>query len=386
MGFETWARTIEKEKFPRLSALRDRATDRLNNEREVDLYWMLEELHPSFVFIDSRQTTDFIVLYRHLRDRKIKVAILHAMLPATTGLSRPPLNSDVFPDDQYALTKAIHKVKWHQRITMWKKKLMHCGFDDGYLIKRRLKKNQIPEHYISHDFSLLKFPVRNLDEFVIAPREFDFPNSASEPRQHFIGFMTNEMYPAENEYTNARRTILRLRKNENFKIIFCSFGTITPNDSGVIFSFIKKLIQVSARNNYILVVTAKGVPPDIASDRVYIFDFVPQLQVLEDADVFITHGGLNSIREAVHTEVPMLLYPIHPEYDPIGNAARIAYHRLGLRGNAVDDTENEIDEKIKELLSNPLYKRNIRNLKKQDAMYTPANFLTKLNAINALSM
>ena len=50
------------------------------------------------------------------------------------------------------------------------------------------------------------------------------------------------------------------------------------------------------------------------SDNVHIFTFVRQLQVLKHADVFITHGGLNSIREAVHTEVPMLLFPVHPEY------------------------------------------------------------------------
>ncbi len=100
LGFEKWVRTIEKEKYIYWSALRDRISDRLYTEREVELYWMLEEVRPNFVFIDSRQATDFIILYRHLKDMKIKIALIHAMLPATVGQGRPPLNSDVFPNDE----------------------------------------------------------------------------------------------------------------------------------------------------------------------------------------------------------------------------------------------------------------------------------------------
>ena len=149
------------------------------------------------------------------------------------------------------------------------------------------------------------------------------------------------------------------------------------------------MIQASAKERHLLVIAAKGIPKDVATlaanDSVYIFDFVPQLQVLMYADVFITHGGLNSIREAVHAEVPMLLYPIHSEYDPIGNAARIAYHKLGLRGSAHSDTALEIANKLKEILSNPVYKANVQKLKRQDAAYTGDNFLRILSGIKSLS-
>ncbi len=170
------------------------------------------------------------------------------------------------------------------------------------------------------------------------------------------------------------------------KLIFCSFGTIEPSDNEVIFSFIDKLTQVTARQNYILVLALKAKHEDVAKLRtrgnIYIFNFVPQLQVLKHADLFITHGGLNSIREAVCAEVPMLLYPIHPEYDPIGNAARIAYHQLGLRGKAATDTEDDIGQKLEELFSNPLYKRNVQKLKLRDLQqYTPEHFMQKLNSI-----
>ena len=392
LGFESWVRTIEKEKYIYLSALRDRITDRIYTEREVELFWMLEELHPDFVFIDSRQATDFIVLFRQLKDRKIKVAITSAMLPATVGAGHPPLNSEVFPNDPVAIAQAIRLMRWNQFKTVWKEKLIHFGFDDQFIIKRRLKKNRIPDHYISKSPSLLNFSVENVDEFILAPREFDFPNSLNEPRQHYAGFMTNEIYDnkAETNYAQLWPTISQLKHNDNLNLVFCSFGTIEPKNINVILLFLKKLIQVSLRKTYILIIALKAKQEDIAelgiTSNVYLFNFVPQLEVLKHTDVFITHGGLNSIREGVHAEVPMLLYPIHTEYDPIGNAARIAYHRLGLRGNAITDTEEEIDEKIKELLSNPVYKKCIQELKYRDSQYTAESFLQKLNSIKPLSI
>ena len=391
LGFERWVRTIKKEKYIYWSALRDRITDSLYSERDVELYWMLEDVQPSFIFIDSRQATDFIILYRHLKDRKIKVAITHAMLPADVGPDRPPLNTDVYPTDRDAVKKAVRRMKHIQLKTRLLKKFVQLGYDDKFLIKRRLKKNAIPTRYISSTPGLLNFSVRNVDEFIFAPREFDFPNLTIASHQHYIGFMTNETYNDKSEpvYGNAWPYISHLRERKNLKLIFCSFGTIEPSSSEVIFSFIKKLANVTTRQNYILVVAVKAKQEDVdkltAKGNIYIFNFVPQLQVLKHADLFITHGGLNSIREAVYAEVPMLLYPIHPEYDPVGNAARIAYHQLGLRGYAATDTEDDIGKKIKTLLSNPLYKTNVQKLKAQDLQqYTPELFIQKINSIRPL--
>jgi len=205
--------------------------------------------------------------------------------------------------------------------------------------------------------------------------------------------MTTETFneKPEADYNNALHIISNLKQNTNKRLILCSFGTIEPNDSTVIFSFIRKLIQVSLKRSYILVIALKAKREDIlkltVKGDVYIFNFVPQLQVLKEADLFITHGGLNSIREAINAEVPMLVYPVHPEFDPIGNAARIVYHRLGLRGNAATDIDDEIDAKVNELLSNPLYKKNIQELRQRDSQqYTAEHFMQKLNSISPLSI
>ncbi|WP_156935260.1 glycosyltransferase [Pseudonocardia spinosispora] len=62
------------------------------------------------------------------------------------------------------------------------------------------------------------------------------------------------------------------------------------------------------------------------ADHVLVSDFVPQGLVLQAARLFCTHGGYNSIREAIRAGVPMLVRP--STLDQPTNAAAVA--RLGL--------------------------------------------------------
>ena len=116
----------------------------------------------------------------------------------------------------------------------------------------------------------------------------------------------------------------------------------------------------------------------------YTFETVPQLEILKNTDIFITHGGLNSIKEAIYAETPMLIYPVHPEYDPRGNAARVFYHGLGLRGDIVSESIDEIKSKVRQLLSNKVYRENLRRLKNIDGLYMGKAFLDSMERIEPL--
>lgn len=390
-GFEKWMNKVKNRKHLYFSTVVDRITDRLYHEREAELYWMLEELKPNTVLIDSRQATDFIILYGQLKKRNVKVAIVHPMLPLQLLPGRPPLNSDVFPHDQLGIKNAIRSKKWGQFKKKAKRKIIFLGFDDLFIIRRRLKKNQIPPKFIVANPVLINFALREIDEFIVAPKEFDFPDVIPEPGQHFIGFMTLEMRKdiQDQNFEAVFHNILDRKENMKAKLIYCSFGTIAPKEQTVMFSLLKKLGEIVAEENYILVVSLKGQSQELAAmyenKNVYFFDSVPQLQVLQRSDLFVTHGGMNSVKEAVQAEVPMLLYPIHPEFDPNGNAARVAYHGLGLRGQASVDTATDIAAKVKELLVNPMFKKNVKALKEIDAQYTADSFMAKFHAIRPLA-
>jgi zeaxanthin glucosyltransferase len=392
MGFESWVNTKKKKKYVYLSALQDRITDSLYKEREVELFWLLEELKPSIVLIDSLQATDFIVLYSRLKNRNIKVAMVHTMLPAHVIPGLPPLNSDVLPDDKAAVGKAIKKMKLTQLRKTWFKKLTWLGFDDRFIIHRRIKQNSIPQNFITTSLSLLNFSVSHVDEFILAPREFNFPDFTPAITHHYIGFMTSfdRKNISDPDLSRKMAHIFDLKKNKNLKLIYCSFGTIEPKKKKAMLSFLKKLFQVDTDESYLLLISLNSDQKDIdgltVHENIYIFKSLPQLEILRHADLFITHGGLNSIKESIWAGVPVLVYPIHPEYDPNGNAARVVYHGLGLRGKATSDTPDEIKEKIKELLFNSCYTKSIQDLKRKDSLYTREKFLEMVDALKFFSL
>ncbi len=64
-------------------------------------------------------------------------------------------------------------------------------------------------------------------------------------------------------------------------------------------------------------------------ENVLLLPRAPQLWALRKASVFITHGGLGGLREAIAARVPMIVVP--QGYDQLGNATRVVHHGLGMR-------------------------------------------------------
>lgn len=104
-------------------------------------------------------------------------------------------------------------------------------------------------------------------------------------------------------------------------------------------------------------VTALGTP----RSNVRIFNFLPQLPMLNIADLVITHSGAGTLRECILKKVPMLAHP--REYDHPRNAARVVYFGIGLRGNRKWDTPGSIRRKAFRVLENSSFRDNIRRLK-----------------------
>jgi len=76
--------------------------------------------------------------------------------------------------------------------------------------------------------------------------------------------------------------------------------------------------------------TAKQAAPEnfpIKPPNLLVVATLPQRKLLESSDVFITHGGLSSIKEAIVAGTPMIVLPAL--YDQPFNAMRVRYHNLG---------------------------------------------------------
>ncbi|MEJ2890847.1 glycosyltransferase [Actinomycetospora aeridis] len=78
---------------------------------------------------------------------------------------------------------------------------------------------------------------------------------------------------------------------------------------------------------------ADGAP---APEHVHVLDWVPQPLLLSCADLLVTHGGYNSIREAVRTGTPMVVLPQFGDQE--ANADRVGELGLGRRSGPGDVT------------------------------------------------
>ncbi|MBL1102643.1 glycosyltransferase [Streptomyces coffeae] len=106
------------------------------------------------------------------------------------------------------------------------------------------------------------------------------------------------------------------------------------------------------------VIATRGMPvnPDIIGGNVRLFHTIPQPLLLESAQLLFTHGGYNSVREAVRAGVPMA---VQPELsDQLHNATRVEELGLGLRVPAV--TADAVTETCARLLAEPRFAQQAR--------------------------
>jgi zeaxanthin glucosyltransferase len=88
----------------------------------------------------------------------------------------------------------------------------------------------------------------------------------------------------------------------------------------------------------------------------------PQLELLKQASVCITHAGLNTVLESLAQGVPQIAIPV--AYDQPGVAARIADKQTGVVTSLDKLTDDHLSTLLDRVLSNATYRDNARKLQK----------------------
>ena len=94
--------------------------------------------------------------------------------------------------------------------------------------------------------------------------------------------------------------------------------------------------------------------------RIKLMSWIPQNDLLADPRVqmFISHGGLNSIIESVYHAKPLIIFPIYA--DQPSNAASAEAKGLAVRMDFGDFSSGTLLSNINKLLHDSTYKRNAR--------------------------
>ncbi|MFN7500451.1 MAG: macrolide family glycosyltransferase [Dolichospermum sp.] len=135
---------------------------------------------------------------------------------------------------------------------------------------------------------------------------------------------TSEMFQIQRSYFDAsyiftgpcysQRAVdsqFPLLKSAEKPIIYISLGSVTLYNSKTF--FYQQCLQAFANSDYTVVMSV-GKFIDIAElgnipPNFIVSNYVPQMQVLQQASVFITHGGTNSTWEALIHKVPLIVFP-----------------------------------------------------------------------------
>jgi MGT family glycosyltransferase len=138
-------------------------------------------------------------------------------------------------------------------------------------------------------------------------------------------------------------------------LIYISLGTVN-NDARAFYESCFKAFGGSAWQ--VVLSVGKRIPVeslDPVPANFIVRNFVPQLEILQRAALFVTHGGMNSVHEGLYYRVPLVVVPQTIEQS--GVAAQVA--RLGA-GVVVDNsqaTPERLRAAAERVLGDPSYKR-----------------------------
>ena len=125
------------------------------------------------------------------------------------------------------------------------------------------------------------------------------------------------------------RPVENMIEKKSDKLIYISMGTVI-NDST---EFYKKCIEALANTKYQVIMSVGNLIniEDLGAvpDNITISRFVDQIAVLSQADVFLTHCGMNSVNESLYYKVPLVMFPQTSEQD--GVTTRVEQLGAGVR-------------------------------------------------------
>lgn len=360
---------------------RERKTQAYAELRLNEVAKLLNALNPDLLIIDVELHEYILMAYQQQRS----FLLLSQWFSLWNRPGLPYLLEDIIPGKGWRGSLLGIKWSWflvriHRAWMFAKKRTVSVGTDRRSMLLEAAHRLHFPMAYIRENYWPGPFTYSHLPVISMTALEMEFPHPIR-ANLHYIGPMVytdRRDTQINGEVTAALEGLLQEVQDRQARLIYCSVSSLKKGDQ----LFLNKLSQaVSQEPNWVLVVGLGGLLDrqiiDPLPANVHPFAWVPQLQLLEHADLSINHGGIHTINECIHFQVPMLVYS-GKRSDQNGCAARVAYHRLGATGDKDLDTVEQIREKIKKVLTDEEIKNNVGVMHRHYLRYREACCLEKL--------
>lgn len=207
-----------------------------------------------------------------------------------------------------------------------------------------------------------------------------------QPDLHFLMYsqdLISDTAPAANTHaTGPWIDVAKIAPTQKKNFIYVSLGTLIDNERK---EFLLQTIQRICERNKIQTIISWGAwsqnadHPLTSSEFVTTEARVDQMQLLREARLMITHGGINSVQECILTDTPMVVIPIKHDQDLV--ASRIK--KLGL-GQIVKVNKN-FESNLEEVLLSELTKDRRQELSyHREKIIMAGGLKTTINIINQL--
>jgi UDP:flavonoid glycosyltransferase YjiC (YdhE family) len=313
-----------------LRALSNRRDQLVDHEALATVRSGLRALAPDLVLCDIELPQFTIVAAAD----GFPVAQLHRAPDLAKHPGVPPIHTPLVPTPVGDATRFRIEWAWVKRraANLWhavSRSLRSLGTDRAAALARLAG---MVDYDLRHEVTKLQwlrpFTFRRVPVLLMQVRDFDFPRPP-ESTARYLGPLIDpgRERPAGPEEQAALVKFLAV----SGPVVLCAFGAYYPHDDRSLFRAVIDMARERPGVRFVLglgdrfAVSEAGVLPD----NVLVLRWVPQLAVLSRADAAIVHGGASTVLECIHHGVPMVVLPFDMN-DQQGNAARVAYHRIGL--------------------------------------------------------
>ena len=366
----------------------DAAIDDLGMQGFTEL---LAELAPDLILIDVEQHKYIISAV----PTGIPVALLSTFVSLFKHPALPPPHLGVVPGIGLKGTRLGIELLW-LRFRLWKllrrllSRVMNSGLDLLSVLRYQARRTGF-DFRTEVDLNQWLIPIvyPNLPVLVFIAREFDFPHKPM-PHYHHVGALINlnrqEVVRTDDSDSDEHLNEL-IAQHQNApkprKLIYCGFGAFFKGNDTRFWLQLARSLDDNTGWDVIFGLGGRLDPSTLGelASNIHAFKWVPQVRVLGFADCAIIHGGISSINECIVSGVPMVVFPFDVT-DQQGNAARVAYHKVGIIGNRHHDDSNAIRNHVKTILDDTSYLFRVQQMREHFDRHLRDN--TAVNTVEAL--
>ncbi len=218
------------------------------------------------------------------------------------------------------------------------------------MIKVRRIKRVIESNY--------NIKVKSLMDVVLNKEEINLVYTSKEFQPKSVKLMKNYKFVGPSSmYRKENVPELKLNRNTKRPLLFISMGTIFNNN----IDFFNTCTEAFG-NMEIDVLMSVGKSIDISALTIpdnfnvkYYFE-VPQLEILKECNIFMTHGGMNSTQEGLFYGVPLIIIPQQQEQAHV--AMQVVRTGSGICLKKSKITSDLLKDSVQKIMSDYLYREN----------------------------